>query len=655
MLKRNLFPHLFRPGQIGRVKIRNRIVMSPMLAHFGGAAGEVTQQTIEHYADRAKGGVGLIIVGGTEFFAFPTSRLDGYGGSLSVAEDRFKKGFAELTEAVHAWGAKIFLQLSHPGRMQSAGSLRGLQPVSSSPVPGTRPGGNYPTPRALTRGEIFEFIERWAQGAFRARVAGFDGVNLHMAHGTLMTSFITPLLNKREDEFGGSLENRMKFPCAVVRRIKEVCGTEFAVDVRFSADEFKEGGITPREAGPIARMFVAAGADSLNVSSALYDNLHKSNDIMRYPEGWKLYIWQAVKEAVQVPTIACGGLKHADFCEKVLAAGDADFVGLGRALLADPEWPMKAAAGRLADIRPCISCNICLQYLFTTGAMRCAVNPDWGRGREFREIKPAAQAKKVMVIGAGPAGMEAARVAASRGHQVTLYEQKEEMGGQLLLAAKPAGKDKILWVRDYLETQLKKQNVKIELGVEVTPELACGENPDVVVVATGAEPAIADIPGVKGGNVLRAVDVLAGRVRIKNRTVVVAGGGMIGCEVGEFLAEAGNRVTIVEMLPTVATDMEALNRQGLLEALEGKEIRIMTNKEVREITDQGVVLRDRTSGEEELVSGEVIVLALGSSPVAHLVASLEGKVPELYAVGDCNEPRRLEQAIYEGSLVARRI
>ena len=649
------FPNLFREGRIGKLKIRNRIVMSPMMTHFGGIMGEVTQQTIDHYATRAKGGVGLIITGGTEFYPFPTSRLDTYGGGLSVAEDKYKKGLAELAEAVHAWGAKIFLQISHSGRTQSAASLRGYQPISSSPVPATRPGGDYPTPRALTRGEIYEFMERWAQGALRAKQAGFDGVNLHMAHGTLMTSFISPLLNKREDEFGGSLESRMRFPTGVVRRIKALCGADFPVDVRFSADEFKEGGVTTKDSPLIAQMFVEAGADCINVSSAFYDNLHKSNDIMRNQEGWKRYIWQAVKRGVKVPTVACGGLKHPDFCEKVLAEGDADFVGLGRTLLADPEWPIKAAEGRLDDIRHCISCLVCLQHVFATGANRCAINPDWGRGKDFTEIKQANKAKKVMVIGAGPGGMEAARVSTMRGHEVTLYDKQKEMGGQLLFAAKPPGKDKLIWVRDYEETQLKKLKVKVELGTEVTPELVASKKPDVVIVATGAEPLIPDIPGIRGKNIVRALDVLGGKVDIKNQKVVIAGGGMIGTEVGEFLIDRGNKVTLVEMLPTIAADMEPLNRQGLLEALEGKDITMLTNKEIKEITEKGVVVIDKKSGARQLIEGDIVVVALGSKSVSSLAERLEGKVAELYTVGDCNEPRRVEQAVYEGSLVARRI
>ena len=655
MLRSTKFPNLFREGHIGKLKIRNRIVMSPMMTHFGGIMGEVTQQTIDHYVARAKGGVGLIITGGTEFYPFPTSRLDTYGGGLSVAEDKYKKGLADLAEAVHAWGSKIFLQISHSGRTQSAASLRGYQPVSSSPVPATRPGGDYPTPRALTRGEIHEFIVRWAQGALRAKQAGFDGVNLHMAHGTLMTSFISPLLNKREDEFGGSLENRMRFPTGVVRRIKELCGADFPVDVRFSADEFKEGGVTTKDSPLIAQMFVEAGADCINVSSAFYDNLHKSNDIMRNQEGWKRYIWQAVKRGLNVPTIACGGLRHPEFCEKVLAEGDADFVGLGRTLLADPQWPIKAAEGGLDDIRHCISCLVCLQHVFATGANRCAINPDWGRGKDFTEIKPATKAKKVMVIGAGPGGMEAARVATMRGHEVTLYDKQKEKGGQLLFAAKPPGKEKLLWVRDYEETQLKKLKVKVELGTEVTLELVASKKPDVVIVATGAEPLIPDIPGIKGKNIVRAIDVLGGKVEIKNQKGVIAGGGMIGTEVGEFLIDRGNKVTIVEMLPTIASDMEPLNRQGLLEALEGKDITMLTNKEIKEITEKGVVVIDKKSGERQLIEGDIVVVALGSESVSSLAEKLEGKVAELYKVGDCNEPRRVEQAVYEGSLVARRI
>jgi 2,4-dienoyl-CoA reductase-like NADH-dependent reductase (Old Yellow Enzyme family)/thioredoxin reductase len=626
-----------------------------MMTHFGGIMGEVTQQTIDHYATRAKGGVGLIITGGTEFYPFPTSRLDTYGGGLSVAEDKYKKGLAELAEAVHAWGAKIFLQISHSGRTQSAASLKGYQPVSSSPVPATRPGGDYPTPRALTRGEIFEFMERWAQGALRAKQAGFDGVNLHMAHGTLMTSFISPLLNKREDAFGGSLENRMRYPTGVVKRIKELCGADFPVDVRFSADEFKEGGVTTQDSPLIAKMFEEAGADCINVSSAFYDNLHKSNDIMRNQEGWKRYIWQAVKRGVSIPTVACGGLKHPDFCEKVLADGDAAFVGLGRTLLADPEWPLKAAEGRVDDIRHCISCLVCLQHVFATGANRCAVNPDWGRGKDFTEIKPAAKTKKVMVVGAGPGGMEAARIAAMRGHEVTLYEKGKEMGGQLLYAAKPTGKDKLLWVRDYEGTQIRKLRVKVELGTEVTSELVTKEKPDAVILATGAEPLIPDIPGIQGKNVVKAIDVLSGKVEVKNRKVVVAGGGLIGTEVGEYLVERGNKVTLVEMLPTIAADMEPLNRQGLLEALEGKDIVMLTRKEIQEITEKGLVVKDKKSGAKEVIEGEVVVVALGSKSVNPLEEKLKGNVAELYTVGDCNEPRRVEQAIYEGSLIARKI
>ena len=649
------FPSLFREGQIGKLKIRNRIVMSPMMTHFGGIMGEVTQQTIDHYVTRAKGGVGLIITGGTEFYPFPTSRLDTYGGGLSIAEDRYKKGLAELTEEVHAWGAKIFVQLSHSGRTQSAASLKGYQPVSSSPVPATRPGARFPTPRALTRGEIYEFIERWAQGAWRAKQAGFDGVSLHMAHGTLMTSFISPLLNQRGDEFGGCLENRVRFPMGVVSRIKEVCGSDFPVDVRFSADEFKEGGVTTKDSPLIAQKLVEAGADSINVSSAFYDNLHKSNDIMRNQEGWKRYIWQAVKRGSNAPTIACGGLRHPGFCEQVLAEGDADFVGLGRSLLADPEWPLKAAQGKVEDIRHCISCLVCLQHVFATGADRCAVNPDWGRRKDFTEIKPATKAKKVMVIGAGPGGMEAARVAAIRGHEVTLYDKQKEMGGQLLLAAKPPGKEKLLWVRDYEETQLNKLKVKVELGTEVTLELVASKKPDVVIVATGAEPAIPEISGIRGKNVVTVPEVLGGEVEIAGRNVIVIGGGMVGCEVGEYLVDKGNKVTVVARSSMMATDMEPLNRQGLMEALAEKGVALVNNKETAEILENGITVVDKKTGKRQFIKAEYMVIARGSQPTRALSDRLADEMDELYTTGDCNEPRAIIDAIYEGSLVARKI
>jgi len=298
---------------------------------------------------------------------------------------------------------------------------------------------------------------------------------------------------------------------------------------------------------------------------------------------------------------------------------------------------------------------VCLQRMFEHGAVRCALNPDWGRGKDFTELKPVAKTKKVMIVGAGPAGMEAARIAAMRGHEVTLYEKGNEMGGQLLYAAKPTGKDKLLWVRDYEGTQIKKLKVKVELKTEVTSELVAKEKPDAVILATGAEPLIPDIPGIKGKNVVKAIDVLSDKVEVKNKKVVVAGGGLIGTEVGEYLVERGNKVTIVEMLPTIAADMEPLNRQGLLEALEGKDIVMLTRKEIQEITEKGLVVKDKKTGAKEVIEGDVVVVALGSKSVNPLEEKLKGNVAEIYAVGDCSEPRRVEQAIYEGSLIARRI
>ena len=652
------YPNLFREGNIGKLKIKNRVVMSPMAAHFGGPFGEVTPKTIDYFARRAKGGAGLIITGGTEFFAFPVSRLGSFGG-LSIAEDRFKAGMYDLTEAVHAYGAKIFLQLSHSGRTQSSSSLHGLQPVSSSAVGAALPGEAevFPVPRALTRGEIYEFIERWAQGALRAKMAGFDGVDLHMAHGTLMTSFISPLFNKRTDEFGGSLENRMRFPMAVVRRIKELCGADFPVSVRFSADEFKEGGVRPDGEGKlIAQMFEQAGADCINISSGLYDNLHLSNDIMRHEEGWKRYIWRTIKEAVKIPVIACGGLRTPEFCETILAEGDADFVGLGRTLIADPDWPAKALEGRSEDIRRCYSCLLCLKTLFDRGAPRCAVNPEYGREKDFGILKPAENPKKVMVIGAGPAGMEAARVAALRGHEVSLYDKNAELGGQLVIAAAPPGKQKMLWLRDYQKGQLEKLGVKIELGKEVTPEFVHASGPDVVIIATGSNPLIPDIPGIRNKNVVTARDVLAKKVILTTQRVIVAGGGMVGLETAEFLLEQGNKVVVVEMLPVIAADMEPLNRQGLLEALQGRDITILTGMKIVEIAENGVLAIDRENN-KRFIEGDAVVLALGAIPERSLAQRLkdDGLIPELHIIGDANEPRRVMEAVYEGSLTARLI
>lgn len=647
------FPRLFEQGRIGNVTINNRIVMAPLGTPFWGMNGEVTDRLTDHYVARAKGGTGLITVSMAAVDYPP-----GYGARCSLdrpEDDRKIPLHYTFVEKLHSYGAKVSLQVNHMGRQGYA--RPGFEFVSSSPVPcipiGKPP---YPVPRALEKDEIYQIMDRFAAVAVRAKRAGYDMVEIHGAHGYLVNTFMSPYLNKRSDDFGGTLENRMRFPTELIKRMKEAAGDDYPIGIRIVGDEFISGGITTEESPTMARMLEEAGADFIHASAGLYETWHKSNDISRMPEGWKSYIWEAVKNAVSIPVFAAGGMRSPEFCESVLAAGNADFISLGRQLFADVEWPNKAREGRVNEIRKCISCMECLGGLTGRAAdTRCAVNVAVGREQDFGEIMPAKVKRKVMVIGAGPGGLEAARIAALRGHEVGLYDDKQEIGGQLLLAAAPPGKQKLLWFRDYQATQLAKLGVVFELGVKVTPELVEKKQPEAVIVATGSLPIVPDIPGLNNERVINAWEILAGKTIIENQKVIIAGGGMVGAEVAELLAEQGNTVTIVEMLPRIAAEMEPLNRQGLIEALQDQNVAELTEHDVVEVVENGLKVRDRNSRELKLIEGDWIVLAMGVEPATELIDALKGKVPQLYIVGDCHQPRTIMAAVYEGAFSALQI
>ncbi|MBP1706865.1 MAG: oxidase [Chloroflexi bacterium] len=448
----------------------------------------------------------------------------------------------------------------------------------------------------------------------------------------------------------------MRFPIQIIKRIKEVAGPDFPVGIRISGDEFLEDGITAQDSPLISRMLEEAGAAFIHISAGLDEVKHKQIDAMRLPEGWKSYIWEAVKKAVRIPTFASGGNRTPSFCESVLAEGKADYISLARQLLADPEWPHKAEQGRLEDIRYCISCLECMGFRAgRAGNMVCSVNPALGREKDFEIPGPVKKPAKVMVIGAGPAGMEAARVAAMRGHDVTIFDKNKEVGGQLLLAAAPPGKDKIFWLRNYEISQLQKLGVKFKLDMVVTPELVLEAHPDAVIIATGSLPRLPKIKGLDGHNVFTARDILGRQKVVSGKRFIVAGGGMIGAETAEFLAEQGNTVTIVEMLPLVAGDMEMHNRKMLLDALEEKKVTMLTGHKALEITAQGVMALDIANNKTGLIKGDYVVLAIGAEPEDGLYRALQGKVGQLYLVGDCKEPRTILKAVYEGAVAAQQI
>lgn len=656
---RNLnFPYLFKPGQIGNVSLRNRIVQGPTERDFMGANGEITSKTVDYYVERAKGGFGLIIVGALDV---------GLGGRTahmkSLGDNRFILPHCDLTEGVHAYGAKISAQLMAVGRNVPWDAFKHGEPsIGPSPIPARMVGEyEYPTPRPLQKWEIYHIMDLYGEAAYRARAAGYDMVNLHGAHGFLINCFMSPFMNQRTDEFGGSLENRMRFALGVIARIQQEAGKDFPIDFRLSSDEFVEGGITVEEAQKIAQIVEEAGVASINATAGIYETYWKCNDVMRNPEGWKSYIWEGIRKAVNIPVMAQGTLASPEVCERVLAEGKADFVMLTRGAIADAAWPNKAAQARVQDISKCISCNEChpgMGGLYRRDRFRpvCSVNAEYGREREFTKLEPASKKKRVMVIGSGPAGMEAARVASMQGHQVTLYERWGMLGGQLFLASIPPGKDKIRWYWDYLTYQIEKAGVETRLNIEVTPELVSEVRPDAIIVATGAEPVVPNIPGIRNANVVTFFDVLLGKVKIENQTVVLGGGGTNSVETAEYLSELGNAVSIIERWPLVARDMELLQRKVALDTLKERDVKLLTEQQLAEITNDSVIVTHRESGAREDLQADWVILALGMKPLTALFEALETLddfTGELYMAGDCQIPRKFPEATYEGSLAAR--
>jgi 2,4-dienoyl-CoA reductase-like NADH-dependent reductase (Old Yellow Enzyme family)/thioredoxin reductase len=577
---------------------------------------------------------------------------------FNLHEEWLLSGHYHLTEAVHVNGAKIGIQLGHVGVEASLYDYGGKQPLSPSGIQqfdvSKQP---FPMPRAMTRVEIYQLIEYFAIAAANAKRAGYDLVELHGAHGYLLNAFMSPAMNKRTDEFGGSLENRLRFPVEIIEAIHQLAGDDYPVGIRINADDFIPGGITTEESPAMAKMLEEAGAAYINVAMGTYASHWKMNDVMRMEEGWKLPIWATIKEAVTIPTIAGGGNRHAEFCERIIAEGKADFVGMARQMLTDPYWSKKVSGGKLENINHCISCLRCL-FAIDGGPQvvrHCTVNAMWGREVEYTDYKPAAMKKKVMIIGGGVAGMEAARVASLRGHAVTLHEKGQELGGQLLIASIPPGKQKVLWLRDYLVTQIKKQGVNLKLGSEVTPDTVNRVKPDVVILAIGAQPLVLDIPGIKGTRVVTAWDILRGKLKPKGQNIVILGGGIVGCETAEFLVKSGNKVTIIEMLPKAAQDMESINRRILLDELEECKVTILTRQKVVEVTDEGTVIANTISGERQLITADRVVVALGSVPVRSLAEALEDKVDELYLIGDCQRARTILEAVADGFLIGHKI
>lgn len=649
---------LFTPINLGSLQVKNRIVMPPMVSGRGHVDGRVTDSHINWYEARAKGGVGLIIVE----FTYVTRRGSAGPDLIGIYDDDLIPGLKGLVDRIHQYDCKICIQLAHGGR-QSHGDrqtsidfIGGAAPVAPSAIACPMGEAISQTPHELTISEIEEIVVQFGDAARRAKQAGFDGVEIHGAHGYLIAEFMSPHFNKRHDAYGGDLRDRMRFPVEIIKRIRSEVGPDFPVGFRFSGNECIADGHTVEDARRIARILESAGVDWLHVSAGGYESFWGIIPPYGIREGFNVVAAAAAKEAVNIPVITVGRIKDPEMAEEILQEGKADMIALGRQLICDPDWPVKAASGDYSSIRPCIGCTQgCINRELTmAGEATCIYNPDAGMEPET-SIKRAVQSKLVLIAGGGPGGLEAARVAALRGHHVMLFEKTGKPGGRFNLACVGPFKQEFSLVVKWLFNQIGQLGVQVELNTEVTPELVEKMHPDAVIVATGAIPTLPPIEGIERQNVVFGEDILAGKTNMGHKAVIIGGGG-IGTEVADFMSQQGKKVTIVEMLPEIgmATGIPCIVAQLLLPRLVSHGVEIRTHATVRKIVEAGVLIE--VDGKEEMITQiDQVIIATGATPVNELAARLKGKVPEIYVVGDAKEVRTALEATHEGAAAARMI
>lgn len=658
------FPHLFSPITINSMALKNRIVMTAM--HLGYTPeGEVTDRLVAFYTLRAKGGVGLIMVGGC-----PIDEHGGMVGMIGLNDDRCIPGLERLTRSVKQNGAKIAAQLYQAGRYTHSSMIGGKKPFSASAVRSKLTGE---TPRALDEDEIPQVQERFAQAAVRARTAGFDAVEILGSAGYLISQFLSPVTNQREDAYGGPLENRMRFGLEVIEKTRAAVGPDYPVILRIAGNEFMEGGNTNEEARVFAKAAEAAGVDLFNVTGGWHET-RVPQLTMSVPRQAYVYLAQGIKSAVTVPVLASNRINDPSIGDAIIRNGQADLVTVARGLLTDPDFPNKAGEGNSNLIYHCVACNQgCFDSIFRGKPATCLVNPRAGKEMET-PVSVTDKVKTILVIGGGPAGMKSACTAAQRGHRVILMEKETRLGGQLLLNALIPGREELLTAAADLQNNLEALDVDIRLGVTADAEKIQTVKPDAVVLATGAVPVTPSLPGIDGPNVVQSWDVLAGHATVGDR-VAILGGNAVGLETALYLAGLGTltpevlhflmingaesvdtlnvllrkgikSVTVVEMTRKAGADIGLTTKWTIMGELKRLGVKIMTETEAVGITPEGLEIR--TKGDDTRIEADTIVLAAGSRAVNGLLKDIEPLALEVHVIGDAKDPRNALTAIREG-------
>lgn len=635
------FPNLFTPGTIGNCNLRNRIIM-PLYPTKYATESKINQRMKAFYCARARGGVALIVLD-CPCLDYPRA----YKGpqELRFDTEEYASGIAKLLDIIHAEGARAFMQLNYP-----------KERIFDKEVPGSRKkeeGWVVSLANAMSREEAAEIIEIMAAGAKRAREVGYDGVEIQASYGDLIAQLLSPLLNKRTDNMGGPVENRRRFLIRLIEKTKQCAGRDFPVMVKLVCDEFAPGGLTVNEAISIAKLIEKAGADAILANAGNKATKFVTIPGHDYAPGLLTEIAARIKAAVNLPVIAIGKINTPALAEEIIASGKADFVAMARALIADPDLPNKAASGNIAGIR---ACTYCLEDCADKGApglgRACAVNPF--AGLEYCwNVLPVAVKKKILVVGGGPAGIQAAVIASQRGHRVELWEKEAEPGGQLLLADKAPFKKEMSEALRYLIHSLKQSAAQVRLNCPGAVEDIVNAAPDAVIVATGSHPIRPLIPGIDSGIVVNVRELYAKKV-LPGQKIVIIGGGDIGCETADWLAEPGREITVIEILTEVLNKMKDIPRARLLARLTNKGVNILTDTRVTEISETRVSL-EKKDGQSLRIEADQVILAVGARSKNSLADELKGKIKEVIAIGDASQPGNLGAALRSATEVALKI
>lgn len=631
--------YLFEPYTLKGKVVKNRIIVPAMVTNFCTSEGKATEQYIAYHEAKARGGFGLII---TENYAIdPLGR--GFKNVAGLWNDDQIASHTKLVERVHQYGTTILAQIYHCGRQTNRGAI-GDTPVAPTAIP--CPFGTD-IPRELSIPEIKELVEKYGDAALRAKKCGFDGVEIHGGHGYLITQFLSPFSNKRVDEYGGNFTNRARFALEVINNIRTKCGDDFIVGMRISVDEMVEGGLTMADSKALVPFLEKAGIDLLNISVGNYLAIDLNVASAYTTHGWFADRAAEIKKICSIPVIAVSRINDPILADSIIREGKADFTAMGRASLADPEMPNKAQNGKYDEIRHCIACNHgCIGTLFEDGPIRCVLNPSLGK-----EFLPAAaksaSPKKITVIGAGPAGLEAAISARKAGHDVTVYEKEKRAGGQFYIAAIPPCKGEISDFVRWQVHQSKELGIQIHYNTEATVENVRKGEPDAVIIATGAVQVRPPIKGVDLPHVVFANDVLDGKV-FPGKNCVVIGGGQVGAETAHHLAQQLRNVTVLEMGDTIAKEEAIGNRWQLLKSLEERKVNLMTSVRVVEIKENEVVF---DGADISSVPADMVILATGSKSLNNLADDFINSGIDVQVIGDAKQVRNVMAATHEGYAV----